>query len=117
MAFKSKLSEEGDMVTVRLAGSLDALSINDFKIVLNEVMKTGKKKILFIMKDLTFINSGAIGSFLSFNKWVSGVGGMLKIGEVHPRALQVFKMMRFETVISFYDSTSEALEAFKENRP
>ena len=93
MAFKSKLSEEGGVLTVSLSGSLDALSIDDFKIVLNEVMKTGRKKILLIMKNLTFINSSAIGAFLSFHKWVSGVGGVLKIAEVHPRAMQVFKMM------------------------
>lgn len=112
MPLQIKISEKDDVAVVFLSGSIDALSLSDLDIGFNRTIQTGKKKILLNMKGLTFLNSRAIGALISFNKWVKKVGGNLKIAEIPPNILQVFKMVRLDALIPMYPLSKEALESF-----
>jgi len=115
MAFKAKISEKEDVAIVELAGSLDSLSVDDLNITFNKVKKTGKQNVLLTMKKLKFINSRSIGSFISLNRWTKDTGGSLIIAEVPAKIMETFKLMRLETLIPFYNSSSDALKDFQED--
>ena len=122
MALKITISEEKDITLFELAGRIDSFSIDELNSGFNKVMKTGKKNILLIMKDLEYINSKGLGVLISFFKWVKKVGGLVKIAEVPLNIMQVLSLLGLDGLALIYDSSSDAKESFrrqevKESKP
>ena len=122
MALKITISEEKDITLLELEGRIDSFSIDELNSGFNKVMKTGKKNILLIMKDLEYINSKGLGVLISFFKWVKKVGGLVKIAEVPLNIMQVLNLLGLDGLALIYDSSSDAKESFrrqqvKEARP
>jgi len=113
MSIQIDISEKGDVSILKLEGSIDALSIDDLNIAFNNIRKKGNKNTLLIFKKIKYINSNAIRAILSFAKWIDHVGGELKIAEVPSNVMDIFKLMRFDELLSFYSSASDAFKSFK----
>ncbi|MFH1489235.1 MAG: LysM peptidoglycan-binding domain-containing protein [Pseudomonadota bacterium] len=113
MALKITISEEKEVVKVELNGRIDSFSIDELNSGFDTVMKTGKKNILLIMRDLEYINSRGLGALISFLKWVKKVGGLVKIAEVPINIMQVLNILGLDGLTLIYESSTDALESFK----
>jgi anti-anti-sigma factor len=113
MALKITISEEKDITLLELEGRIDSFSIDELNSGFNKVMKTGKKNILLIMKDLEYINSKGLGVLISFFKWVTKVGGLVKIAEVPLNIMQVLNLLGLDGLALIYESSSDAKESFR----
>lgn len=112
MALQVTLSEEKDIVVIQLAGRIDSFVIDDLNTGFDRAMKTGKKNILLLLKDLEYINSRGIGSLMSFFKWVKKAGGLVKIAEVPLNIMQVLNLLGLDGLTLIYESKSDAMESF-----
>lgn len=112
MALKITISEREDVVVLELAGRIDSFVIDELNDGFGRAMKTGKDKILLIMRDLEYINSRGIGTLISFFKWVKKVGGLVKVAEVPLNIMQVLNILGLDGLTMIYDSASDAVESF-----
>ena len=115
MALKTKIKEKDGVAIVTLNGHLDSLTVDDLNVEFSRVMRSGQKKILLVMKGVSYMSSAVVRVFLSFNHWANQMGGELKIAEVHPNAMEVFRLLGLHSVLSIYDSSADALESFTES--
>lgn len=113
MAFKAKMSEKQNLLIVELSGSLDSLAVEDFDIIINKIKKDGRKKALLVMKNVKFVSSRAIGSLFALHKWYDNIGGLLKIAEVPANIMETFRLVGLETMITCYQSSSDAIASFQ----
>ena len=113
MALHLTITEEKDMVILDIAGRIDTFSIDELNDGFDKVLKTGKKNVLLIMKDLEYINSRGIGSLISFLKWVKKVGGLVKIAEVPINIMQVLNFIGLDGLTLIYESASDAKISFQ----
>ena len=113
MALKITISEDKDITLLELVGRIDSFSIDELNSGFNKVMKTGKKNILLIMKDLEYINSKGLGVLISFFKWVKRIGGLVKIAEVPLNIMQVLNLLGLDGLALIYESVSDAKESFR----
>ena len=113
MALQITISEEKEIVILKFVGKIDSFSIDELNSGFDTVMKTGRKNILLVMKDLEYINSRGIGALLSFLKWVKKVGGLVKIAEVPINIMQVLNLLGLDGLTLIYDSSSDAIVSFR----
>lgn len=117
MALQVTLSEEKDVVVIQLAGRVDSFVIDELNTGFDKAMKTGKKNILLLLRDLEYINSRGIGSLMSFFKWVKKAGGLVKIAEVPLNIMQVLNLLGLDGLTLMYESKSDAMESFGRGQP
>ncbi|MBW1945388.1 MAG: LysM peptidoglycan-binding domain-containing protein [Deltaproteobacteria bacterium] len=117
MALQITLSEEKDIVIIQMAGRIDSFVIDELNTGFDRAMKTGKKNILLLLRDLEYINSRGIGSLMSFFKWVKKAGGLVKIAEVPLNIMQVLNLLGLDGLTLMYDSKSDAMESFGRGQP
>jgi len=113
MALKAKIKEKQGISIITLKGHLDSLTVDDLNVEFSKVMRSGQRKILLVMKGVSYVSSAVVRVFLSFNHWASQMGGALKIAEVHPNAMEVFRLLGLHSVLSIYESSEEALKSFR----
>lgn len=113
MALQLTISEEKEVIIVRMNGRIDSFSIEELNAGFDKVMKTKKKNVLLIMKDLEYINSRGMGVLISFFKWVQKIGGLVKIAEVPLNIMQLFNLLGLDGLTLIYDSYSDAMMSFK----
>ena len=82
MALRIDITEENDVIILKIIGKVDSFTHPELNNSFDLVMKKGKKNILLIMRDMDYIDSIGIGSIIRFAKWVAKIGGTLKIAEM-----------------------------------
>ena len=115
MALRIDITEENDVIILKIIGKVDSFTHPELNNSFDLVMKKGKKNILLIMKDMNYIDSIGIGSIIKFAKWVARIGGALKIAEMQSNIRQVFRLLSYDQILSIYDSASEAILSFHED--
>ncbi len=115
MALRIDVTEEDDIVVLKIIGKIDSFTHPELNNSFDLVMKKGKKNILLIMRDMNYIDSIGIGSIIRFAKWVSRIGGALKIAEMQSNIRQVFRLLSYDQILSIYDFASEAIMSFRED--
>lgn len=115
MALRIDITEENDVIILKIIGKVDSFTHPELNNSFDLVMKKGKKNILLMMKDMNYIDSIGIGSIIRFAKWVAKIGGVLKIAEMQSNIRQVFRLLSYDQILSIYDSASEAIMSFRED--
>jgi anti-anti-sigma factor len=115
MALRIDITEENDVIILKIIGKVDSFTHPELNNSFDLVMKKGKKNILLIMRDMNYIDSIGIGSIIRFAKWVAKIGGTLKIAEMQSNIRQVFRLLSYDQILSIYDSASEAIMSFRED--
>ncbi|MCF7944604.1 MAG: STAS domain-containing protein [Spirochaetia bacterium] len=107
-----KAEKNGDIMIISFeTTSLNAGNVKDFKANIQPYLDS-EKFIILDLRNLTFIDSSGLGSFLSCLKALNQKGGDLKICNVTKSVRILFEMVRMHQVIDTYDSREEAVQAF-----
>ena len=114
MAFQISTKEKGGTLVVSLSGSLDTLFAEDLKTDFGQILRTGKKHIVLDLKGVKYVASGAIRAILYLGKSLQQNQGALRVAQVDPKVLEVFKMVGLGSALPIFDSLSEALDGFGE---
>ena len=68
-------------------------------------------RVVVNLSHLRFITSMFLGMLVVLHKKVASVDGILKLCGVQPDVLEVFKVIKLDTIFSIYDSERPAVES------
>ena len=109
------VSEREGVTVVEFANRkiLDELCISEIREELTELVK-GKDglKLVLSFKNVEHLSSAALGVLITLNKQVGEQGGHLKLSDITPQILEVFKITRLNKLFDICNSAEEARHGF-----
>jgi len=97
---------------VFLNGRLDAYNSNLVENKFNELIDSGKVKMVADLSGVEYISSSGLRVMLSSLKKLNQLEGTLKLSALQPYVLEVFEIAGFTQLFEIYDSEEEALASF-----
>ena len=80
--------------------------------LVNELLKSGHKKILFNLADVQYIDSSGLGSLVSAFTSVRRQGGELKLLNLTSKVHDVLQITKLYTVFDIMDDEAVAINSF-----
>lgn len=69
-------------------------------------------KFVISFENVGFISSAVLGVLMSLNKKIQAAHGELRLANISPRILEVFKITRLDKIVKIYKTTDDALVKF-----
>lgn len=107
--------EEGDVLVVYFTDVkiLDEARIQEIGRDLTALVgKTPSGKMLLNFKAVTFMSSAMIGKIIQLNKKCKGADVDLRLCEISPNVMEVFKLMRLNKVLNIQKTEEKAVGSF-----
>lgn len=102
------LRKRGKYKIVDIDGDINEVdNYNRLKEVIVNSIENGEKFIALNLSNTTFLNSGAVSLFISWQKKLSGLGGALVIIEPPQVILEILNILCIEKIIKIYMSEDE----------
>jgi anti-anti-sigma factor len=97
----------GDVVTVKLAGSLDTATAPDLEKKLTPVLGGPTKDIVFDLAQLKFISSAGLRVFATTRKALKERGGQTSFVHMQPQIQDVFEIMKSLPGVAVFRDVAE----------
>jgi len=105
--------KEGEVLIISLNGMLDAVSAPGFDKEIGQIMEVDNSSLVFDMKELQYISSAGLRSFLTIAKKFKAEDKKVALTSLQNIVKQVFEVSGFNQIISIYNSVDEALSNLK----
>ena len=102
--------KQGRITVLHIIGPVDSATVGQFKVTLTPFSKTQGARIVIDVKELTYINSNAIGLLMMFRRQLYINGGRLALCGVSARFDKTLKTMKADS-LKIYDNLDDALAA------
>lgn len=97
---------------------VDANSLHEVRRHITELSRTTQPvRLVLDMEDVVFLTSEAIGMIVALSNAIASRGGRLHLANISDETYTVFEIFRMQQIISVYDSTQAAIDAFTEDPP
>lgn len=97
------------LVPVRI---LDELEISGIGEGLRTLIDGGARKLVIDFSAVAHLSSSALGMLITVRQQLDEVHGSIKLCNIRPEILEVFKITSLDKLFSIYPSADEALSAF-----
>jgi anti-sigma B factor antagonist len=98
---------------LKVSGYLDTTTASELEAALYGLLERESYKIVVDLSGVNYISSAGWGIFIGEIKRIRNHGGDLKlsgmVGDVH----EVFQLLEFHSILEAYQTTQEAIVAFK----
>lgn len=103
-------SEQGDdgITIVHMEGRLDLLTAADVKRDLSDLIASGRQRLIFDLKRVSFVDSSGLGALISGLKAARQAGGDLRIARANEQVRTLLKLTTLERVLRPYETIEEA---------
>lgn len=106
--------QDQTLIVTPVGENIDAKEAPDFKEkVLTLIEETGVKHVIFDMKELQFVDSSGLGSFLSILRRLNAEGGDLKLVGMTKPVRSMFELVSMHKIFDIYSSSADALQSIK----
>jgi anti-anti-sigma factor len=115
MKFQDML--DGDIVVIAFSGKImtcDAAAPLRDKI--KDYLARDKKKFVFDMGEVPWMNSEGIGLLATSVATITGVGGKLVLADINEKIEKTLIITKCNTIIDYYKTRREAVEALVETQ-
>ena len=92
-------TDQGDTTTVRIEGSLDAISTPELRIAIESLVNEKRKRVVVDLSALRLIDSSGVGAIVSLYKRVRAQGGKVGVTGLRDQPLAIFKLLRLDKVL------------------
>jgi anti-anti-sigma factor len=75
-----------------------------------ELLKNGRKNLVFDLSGVTHIDSTGIGQFINAHRRVGEIGGEMRLAGAGGMVRDSFRVTRLDTVFQFYPTVEAACE-------
>lgn len=101
----------GDLLKINLKGELDhhMAEVVKSKIEL-QIEKTGRRKILFDFKQVTFMDSSGVGMIIGRHKKLKNVGGKIGVVNLSERVKRIFEMSGLFNIVISFENEKDAID-------
>lgn len=97
MNFSTKA--EDDAVVLQIGGELDALSVPDLRVAMDELLERKPPKVIVDLGNLRLIDSSGVGAIVSLFRRLKNQGGILKVRSVKNQPLEIFRLLKLDRVL------------------
>lgn len=101
-----------DIEIVFINGRLDAYNSNLVEKKLDELIESGRIKIVTDLSGVEYISSSGLRVMLSSLKKLNTLGGTLKLSSLQPYVMEVFEIAGFTKLFQIYSDEQEAVTSF-----
>ncbi|MGI9014574.1 MAG: STAS domain-containing protein [Phycisphaerales bacterium] len=92
---------------------LDEANINQIGEQIGDVIdQQTDPKILISFENVDHLSSAALGTLITLNTKVRAKDGKLRLANIDPQILEVFKITRLDRLFEIHDTTQEAMASF-----
>ncbi|MEO5740770.1 MAG: STAS domain-containing protein [Vicinamibacterales bacterium] len=106
--------ESGAVTVLDLSGKITmGEDGNVLKDKLQSLLHQGKKRILFNLGQVSYVDSAGLGAIVSAYTTVTREGGSLKLANVTKKLQDLLSITKLLTVFETFDSEDEALRSYK----
>jgi anti-sigma B factor antagonist len=99
--------DEGDTTTLKIEGTLDAVTAPELRPAMDTVVSEGRTQITLDLSNLRLIDSSGVGMLVSLFKRVRSNGGDVSIIGLKDQPLAIFKLLRLDRVFPGLDAPSK----------
>jgi anti-sigma B factor antagonist len=92
-------TDQGEATTLRIEGSLDAISTPELRAVIDALVGDKRKTISVDLSALRLIDSSGVGVLVSLYKRARGYGGKVNVTGLRDQPLAIFKLLRLDKVL------------------
>jgi anti-anti-sigma factor len=113
-----RILPSGDLLTISLTDSkiLEASLIEQIHIELIKALgENQQKKVILDFKEVQFLSSAALGMLILVNKKCKELKVALKLSDIKPEIMQVFKITGLNKIFAIYKTAEEAFAAFQKD--
>jgi anti-sigma B factor antagonist len=76
--------------------------------ITEELLRQGKRTIIFDLAGVTGLDSTGIGSFISSYSKIAAAGGKMRMAGATGHLVDIFRITRLDAVFSFYPTLGDA---------
>ncbi|MCY0877055.1 MAG: anti-sigma F factor antagonist [Firmicutes bacterium] len=115
MKVKLESAHRGSMLIASLSGELDDHEADTVRTILDrEMEKSGAKRLVLDLADLTFMDSSGLGVILGRYRKLKAQGGQMAIANVSPTVSKLFEISGIRKIMTVYRKREDAVHALKE---
>lgn len=103
-----------DVVVLVLEGLVDSGTSQLMEDRFNDLVSRGRVRIVADLEHVDYISSAGWGIFVGEIKGVRNRNGDIKLASMRPDVREVFDLLEFNTLLTPYNSRTDALNAFRE---
>lgn len=90
--------DSGDHTTLRIDGSLDAMSTPELRPVIDQIVAERRPTVVVNLEALRLIDSSGVGAIVSLYKRIRAQGGAVSIAGLKDQPLAIFRLLRLDRV-------------------
>ena len=107
------IREKDSVKIVDLKGEVDLYNSPSLRTEFSNLLKKKEKAILINLKQVNYIDSSGLATFVELLQKMSAYGGKLKLSGLGRSIKNVFEVSRLDGVFSILDSEAGALKSFE----
>ena len=107
------IREKDSVKIVDLKGEVDLYNSPSLRTKFSSLLKKKEKAILINLKQVSYIDSSGLATFVELLQKMSAYGGRLKLSGLGRSIRNVFEVSRLDGVFSILDSEADALKSFE----
>jgi anti-sigma B factor antagonist len=92
-------TDEGTSTTLKIDGSLDAISTPELRSAIDLLVAEKRKAIVVDLSALRLIDSSGVGAIVSLYKRTRAHGGKVSVTGLRDQPLAIFKLLRLDKVL------------------
>ena len=108
----SQVGARGDISMVRVQGFVDTNTCSELRSYIDRILNHGIYQMVIDMGAVNYVSSAGWGVFVGEIRGIRENGGDLKIVQMMPDVYEVFEMLEFNRILSYYDNMEEAINDF-----
>jgi anti-sigma B factor antagonist len=107
-------AKNNNIVIIELDGYVDQTNSGQIERIIHDLLKNGKRKLVFDMSKLIYMSSAGWGIFVGDVKMLRDEGGDLVLAAMTPEVYEVYQMLEFFHIIEDYLSVEDALSSLND---
>ncbi len=92
-------TDSGTSTTLRIAGSLDAISTPELRSLIDTLVVEKRPSIVVDLSALRLIDSSGVGAIVALYKRMRAQGGKVNVTGLRDQPLAIFKLLRLDKVL------------------
>jgi len=109
---ETSVDQQGDVITVRIAGSVDGHTAEDLQRVFSGEVAAGHHNLVADFGTVDYTSSAGLRVLLATVKDARSRGGDLKVAAPNPEVLKVLELSGFTGILRVFDTVDAAIASF-----
>jgi len=105
-------TQDNGIAIIHLSGRFDSTVTDRFKEFFQQLCEKGLDKFVIDMTDVSYIDSGGLGSIVTSLRKIRLAKGDIKVASLSDKVRSIFQLTRFHRIIEIFDNSESAALSF-----